>query len=135
MTIFERRPMAEHMVPYYRRLRYYRTMLEMTADWWGAEAEQEIEQQGDKPTQATQALVAGSNLAHELKMLEESVEDYENLPPCPGCGAELAWGRLVEFDPREMLDEGPLGTRTCEHCGHRQEFGEEHGYGEKPEDE
>ena len=73
--------MPEYTVPYYQRLRYYHTMLEMTADWWGAQAEQEIEQQGGKPTQTTQALLASSTLADELMMLEECIEDYESLPP------------------------------------------------------
>jgi hypothetical protein len=127
--------MSEYHPPYYDRLRYYRTMLEMAADWWGVEADREIEEQGGEPTKFTEPLLASSNLAHELKMLDESISDYEHLPPCPDCEAELAWGPLVEFDPREMLDEGPLGTRTCEQCGHREEFGEEYGYGEKPEDE
>ena len=41
----------------------------------------------------------------------------------------------MEFDLREMTDEGPLGTRACERCGHRKECGEECGYGEKDEAE
>ena len=127
--------MAEQQVPYYRRLRYYRTMLEMTLDWWGARAEDDIQEQDGAVERSTEALLAASNVTHELPMLEEALRDYEELPPCPACGVERAWGPLVEFDPREMTDEGPLGTRTCERCGHRAEFREEYGYGEKDEAE
>jgi hypothetical protein len=127
--------MAEHQVPYYSRLRYYRTMLEMTLDWWGAKVENDIEAQSGAARHATEALLAAGNLTHELQMLEEAIRDYETLPPCPACGEERSWGPLVEFDPREMTDEGPLGTRTCERCGHRVEFGEECGYGEQDQGE
>jgi hypothetical protein len=127
--------MAEYQVRYYSRLRYYHTMLEMTLDWWGSRAEHDIERQGGAVKRSTEALLAASNLTHELQMLEEALRDYEELPPCPACGEERAWGPLVEFDPREMTDEGPLGTRTCEGCGHCEEFGEEGGYGEKDEGE
>lgn len=127
--------MAEQQIPYYSRLRYYRTMLEMTLDWWSARAENDIEEQGGAARHATAALLAASNLTHELHMLQEALRDYDELPPCPVCGAERAWGSLVEFDPREMTDEGPLGTRTCERCGQREEFGDEYGYGETDEGE
>jgi hypothetical protein len=127
--------MAEYRVPYYSRLRYYRTMLEMTIDWWESKANGDVEEQGGAVKHGTEALFAASNLAHELKMLDEAIKDYQELPPCPACGEEQGWGPLVEFDPREMTDDGPLGTRTCERCGHREEFGEECGYVEKDEAE
>jgi hypothetical protein len=127
--------MADYTIPYYRRLCYYRTMLEMTIDWWEAKAHDDVEEQGGVVKHGTEALFATSNLAHELKMLHEAIEDYQELPPCPACGEQLSWGPLVEFDPREMTDEGPLGTRTCEHCGYREEFGEDRGYGEKAQAE
>jgi hypothetical protein len=127
--------MTKYQVRYYRRLRYYRTMLEMALDCSGSQAEDDIEDQGGAVEHATEALLAASNLTHELQMLAEAIRDYEALPPCPTCGEERAWGPLLEFDPREMTDEGPLGTRACERCGHREEFGEECGYGEKDEGE
>jgi hypothetical protein len=127
--------MAESHIRYYDRLRYYRTMLEMALDWWGARAEDDSEAQGSAAPHASEALLAASNLTHELHMLQEAINEYEALPPCPTCGAERVWGPLVEFDPREMTEEGPLGTRQCESCGHRAEFGEECGYGEKDEGE
>jgi hypothetical protein len=127
--------MTESTVPYYRRLRYYRTMLEMAKDWWESKADDDVEEQGGVVKHGTEALFAASNLPHELQMLDEVIAEYLGLPPCPACGEELGWGPLVEFDPREMTDEGPLGTRTCERCGHREGFGEECGYGEKDEAE
>src|SRR5262249_31531266 len=120
--------MAAHQVRYYSRLRYYRTMLEMTLDWWGAQAQDDIAERGGAVGRVTEGLLAASNLTHELQMREEAISDYEQLPPRPACGEERAWGPLVEFDPRELTDEGPLGTRTCERCGHCAEFGEEWGY-------
>jgi hypothetical protein len=48
-------------------------------------------------------------------------------------GAGLGAARGVR--PAGDDGRGPLGTRACERCGHREDFGEECGYGEKAEAE
>jgi hypothetical protein len=127
--------MSPYKVPYYNCLRYYRTMQEMELDWWYAEASQDLEAQSGQSVSPAHIMTAIYNLTHQLRMLDEAIEDYENLVPCRGCGADRAWGPLAEFTLEESPEGGPIGARTCESCGHREEFFEADGYGEEPEEE